>query len=251
MSRDAEERLRALGYVASSAQPSTVSGPNPAAVIDRWNRFEEALALSSAKRPEALPALKALAAASPDAPVFQKTYAQALKQAGQTAAALASYRGAVRRWPADATLLHDLAVAARDAANAARGPAAASLRDEAARADKASLVLAPGNALAHNGLGLLAVDEHRAGDAVKAFGEASTLDPKMRRTGQTSATRAAHPATPPAPSRHTAAPLAWMRTRPMPPTASASSWLKHTVKRRRLRGSNGRSRRIPTSSKRG
>ena len=177
ISKEAEERLRALGYVASSAPSSAVSGPNPAAGIDRWNRFEDALALLSAKRPDALPALKTLAAANPDAPVFQTTYAQALKEAGQAAAALASYRDAARRWPTDATLLHDLAVAARDAANAAHGPAATSLRDEAARADTAALTLAPNSAMAHNGLGLLAVDDNRAADAVKAFEQATTLDP--------------------------------------------------------------------------
>ena len=63
--------------------------------------------------------------------VFQVTYARALKDAGQVDRAVAVYRDAARRWPSDATLLHDLAVAARDAAGLVPGPAAAKLRAEA------------------------------------------------------------------------------------------------------------------------
>ena len=71
--------------------------------------------------PARWPRSGALAASNPDAPVFQTTYARALKEAGQLQAALAVYRQALRRWPTDAALFHDLAVTARDAANAAPG----------------------------------------------------------------------------------------------------------------------------------
>jgi len=177
ISPDAQERLRALGYVASSATPTSTAGaPNPASRIATWNAFEDALSSLNAHRPDALPALRRLAAANSDAPVIQMTAARAMKDAGQTDAALTAYRHAAARWPTDALLLHDLAVVARDAAAAATGPKAAALHDEATRADQAALTLAPDSAAAHNGLGLLAIDAGKAGDAVKAFERAAALD---------------------------------------------------------------------------
>lgn len=178
ISADAQERLRALGYVASST-PSTMSGhePSPAAHIAIWNEFEDALSALSAHRPEALIALKRLAVASPDARVIQSTYGQALKDAGQLQAALAVCRDVAKRWPADAALLHDLAVAARDAGSAATVPGAArALREEAERADRAALVLDPSSAMALNGLGLLAIDDGRPADAARLFERATAND---------------------------------------------------------------------------
>jgi choline-sulfatase len=177
ISPDAQERLRSLGYVASSVRAGPASGaPNPATRIAVWNAFEDALSALNAHRPAALPMLRGLAAANRDAPVIQTTYARALKDAGQIDAALAAYRQAATRWPTDATLLHDVAVAARDAANAASGPRATKLRDEAMRADQAALTLEPNSATALNGLGLLAVDAGRAADAAKAFEQATAID---------------------------------------------------------------------------
>jgi tetratricopeptide (TPR) repeat protein len=178
ISADARERLRALGYVASSVQPGPATGArNPAATIATWNDFEDALSALAARVPDAVGALRKLASANPDAPVLQTTYARALQEAGQVQAALTIYRQAARRWPTDATLLHDLAVAARDAANAAHGTAARAMRDEARRSDEAALALDPNSAIAHNGLGLLAVDNDQPGDAVKAFERAAAIDP--------------------------------------------------------------------------
>jgi arylsulfatase A-like enzyme/Tfp pilus assembly protein PilF len=178
ISAETQERLRALGYVASSAEPAPATGaPNPAKLIAAWNDFEDALSALNARRPSALDALKRLASAHPDAPVFESTYARALKDAGRATAALAVYRDAARRWPTDATLLHDLAVAARDAAASSAAPLARSLRDEALRADRAALALDPDSAVALNGVGLLAVDENRPADAARAFERAAALDP--------------------------------------------------------------------------
>jgi len=178
ISAETQERLRALGYVASSAEPAPAIGaPNPAKWIAAWNDFEDALSALNAHGPLALDALKTLASAHPDAPVFQSTYARALKDAGRTTAALAVYRDAARRWPTDATLLHDLAVAARDAAASSDAPLARSLRDEALRADRAALALDPDSAVALNGVGLLAADENRPADAARAFERATALDP--------------------------------------------------------------------------
>lgn len=178
ISADARERLRALGYVSSSAPPVPASGaPNPARSIAVWNEFEDALSALNARKATAVEALKTLAVAYPDAIVFQSTYARALKDAGRPIAALNVYRAAARRWPTDAMLIHDLAVAARDAASTAAGPLAQSLRDEARRADQAALMIEPDSAMALNGIGLLAVDEHRPADAVRAFERAAALDP--------------------------------------------------------------------------
>ena len=177
ISPDAQDRLRALGYVTSSAQRGSVAGaPNPAAHIATWNAFEDALSEFAAHRAGALATFRRLASANPDAPVIQTMYGRALKEAGQLEAALAAYREAAKRWPTDSMLLHDLAVAAREAASAAPAPKAAALRDEATRADQAALTLAPGSAAAHNGLGLLAIDNGKAADALKAFERATAID---------------------------------------------------------------------------
>jgi len=179
ISSDAAQRLRSLGYVASSGQrPPGNGGPHPASKIDAWNQFEEALAaLNSGQVAVAASTLTKLAATNPDAPVFQTTYARALGESGQPARALEVYRHAAQRWPTDALLLHDLAVAARTAAAKTPGPVANALLDEAVRADRAALVLSPNSAVAHNGLGLLAIDLNRPQDAVKEFERAATIDP--------------------------------------------------------------------------
>ena len=174
---EAQERLRALGYVASSAQPQSLDGaPGPASRIETWNTFEDALSALAARRTGALAALRRLASANPDAPVIQTTFARAMKDEGRTDAALAAYRQAAKRWPTDAMLLHDLAVAAREAAGRAPAAKAAALRDEARRAEQAALTLAPDSAAAHNGLGLLAVDSGQSADAVRAFERATATD---------------------------------------------------------------------------
>jgi choline-sulfatase len=178
LSPDAERRLRSLGYVASTAPAvDATKALNPAAGIADWNAFEDALGSLNGRRPDALPALEALARRHPGAPVFQTSYARALEDAGRGDRALAIYREAARRWPSDATVLHALAAAARDGAARARGAAAQSLRDEAARADQAAITVAPDSAAAHNGLGLIAVDNDRPQDAAAEFQRAAELDP--------------------------------------------------------------------------
>jgi choline-sulfatase len=178
VSRDAEERLRALGYVASGTQaPIVTNAMNPASVIEAWNRFEDALTALHARRPDAVAALEQLAREHPESPVFQTTAARAMKDAGKLDRALATYRRAARRWPTDPMLFHDLAVAARDASQAAQGVAARSLRAEAMKAERVALALSPNSAVAHNGLGLLAVDEGRTQEAAAEFERASAMDP--------------------------------------------------------------------------
>jgi len=178
ISADAQQRLRALGYVAASAgAPPSWGSRNPAASIAAWNEFEDALSALNAKRPTAVDALQALASSHPDALVFQATYARALKDAGRPTAALKVYRQATRRWPSDPTLMHDLAVAARDEAADAAPAAASALRDEASRAEQAALAIDPTSAVAANGRGLLAIDAGKPADAAHAFERAAAIDP--------------------------------------------------------------------------
>jgi Flp pilus assembly protein TadD len=68
-------------------------------------------------------------------------------------------------------------VAARDASLRARGAASTRLRNEASNAERTALTLAPDSPTAHNGLGLLAVDQGRPEDAVHEFQRAAELDP--------------------------------------------------------------------------
>ncbi len=166
---EASERLRALGYVSGAAAPGDIDprAPNPARVIDAWAAFEAALAQVNGGRPQdALKSLKDLAGRFPDAPVFQTTYGRALKDAGRPAEAVAVYRQAVARIR-DASLYHDLAVAARAAGNVA----------EALKAEQAALALEGRNPAALNGLGLLHAESGRAAEAAASFEQAANLDP--------------------------------------------------------------------------
>jgi arylsulfatase A-like enzyme/Tfp pilus assembly protein PilF len=165
---DAADRLRALGYVSGAVTAADGSAPNPAKQIAAWNTFERELArLSDGDARGALPGLTRLARAAPDAPVFQATYARALKDTGHPAQAVEIYRRLIARGPADAAMYHDLAVAA----------AAAAMPGEAVRAEQAALALQPSNAAASNGLGLTLVAQGKPREALEAFERATRDDP--------------------------------------------------------------------------
>jgi choline-sulfatase len=168
-SMETAERLRSLGYVAPSAAPvSSSGGKNPADMMEAWAAYESALtAVNSGRVAAALPALLKLSTAYPNSSIFEATYARALASSGRRLDALARFRAAVKRWPGDASLYHELAVVARDLGMA----------DEARRAEEAALALNVTDPSAHNGMGLLLADAGRAAEAVKAFDEAVRLDP--------------------------------------------------------------------------
>ena len=170
-SAEAQERLRALGYVGSAPSPAPGAGTrgvNPASRIAAWVAFEDAVEqLNSGQAAQAIAALAALHKANPGAQVVATTFANALTAQGRHREALAIYRRAVAEWPGDSMLFHDLAVAA----------GRAGLADEAARAEQAAITLDPKNAAAHNGLGLLLIEQGRAGEAAQAFERASAADP--------------------------------------------------------------------------
>ena len=168
VSAAAAERLRALGYVSGSSAPASDTAPNPAKQIAAWNTFERVLTrLSGGDARGALPGLTRLARTDPDAPVFQSTYARALKDTGRAAQAVDLYRRLIARWPGDAAMYHDLAVAATSAG----------APDEALRAEQAALALEPSNAAASNGLGLTLIAQGRTVDALAAFERAVADDP--------------------------------------------------------------------------
>ena len=165
---DAADRLRALGYVSGSSSAVSDTAPNPAKHIAAWNTFERELTrLSQDDARGALPGLAKLARAYPDSPVFQATYARALKDTGSVTKAVEIYQRLVARWPKNAELYHDLAVAAT----------AAGMPAEAIRAEQASLALQPTNAAASNGLGLLLIQSGKSAEAVTAFERAVQDDP--------------------------------------------------------------------------
>ena len=169
-SPEVRDRLQSLGYVASSgaAAIDNDKAANPADEIYAWNTFERELStLSAGNAARALPGLGKLARSYPEAPLFQATYARALKDAGRIRDALEIYRRAIARWPDDASIYHDLAVAA----------SAAGRNDEAARAEQAALALEPSNGAAANGLGLVETSKGRAQDAERAFERAVGADP--------------------------------------------------------------------------
>ena len=165
---DAADRLRALGYVSGSPATPADDAPNPAKQIAAWNTFERELArLAAGESRVALIGLSRLARAYPDSPLFQATYARALKDTGRVVKAVEIYQQLVTRWPRDAALYHDLAVAA----------VAANMPGEAARAEQASLALQPSNAAASNGLGLLLIAAGKHAQAVQSFERAVQDDP--------------------------------------------------------------------------
>jgi arylsulfatase A-like enzyme/Flp pilus assembly protein TadD len=168
-SREAQDRLRALGYVAASpSAPVPADAPSPAREIASWGAFEDALTdVASGRRERALPVLARLAAKYPNAQVFRKTHAQALLDAGRANEALPFFRALAAKWPTDASLLHDQAVAARAAGKA----------PEAVRAEQAAIALDPKYPAAHNGLGLLHADAGNVREARASFQRAAELEP--------------------------------------------------------------------------
>ncbi|MBE3071906.1 MAG: sulfatase-like hydrolase/transferase, partial [Acidobacteria bacterium] len=146
LSRDAAERLRALGYVAATpatAAPGGSAAPSPTTLVRNWERFQQAVAdLAAGRRDRALNALADLVRAHPDASLFHANYARALDESGNPHGAVDTYRRALARWPQNTTLLHGYAVAARDA----------DMRDVAMKAEEAVLAIDPTDAAAQNGI---------------------------------------------------------------------------------------------------
>ena len=166
LSADAQARLRSLGYASAPSRASVAAdAANPADVIAAWTRFERA-SMGPASPAQAA-ALGALAREFPAGYVFTTSHARVLGALGRHAEAVRVLKAAVDRFPGEATLFHDLAVAARAAGD----------RGEALRAEQAALSLDDAHAAAHHGLGLLLMDDGRRGESLGAFARATELDP--------------------------------------------------------------------------
>ncbi len=160
---DALATLRALGYASGpSSTASRSDAPNPSTTAADWTRFERAAAEPATE----LATLATLTTAHPDGFVFVTSYARALVDRGRPGEAARVLAAAITRLPSEASLFHDLAVAARAAGEIA----------EAVRAEDAALAIDPGNAAAHNGRGLLHVDAGETAEAAAAFTRAVTID---------------------------------------------------------------------------
>ena len=168
ISQETANRLRSLGYVTPAVTSASDGGIDPATAMPAWASFEAALSdLSAGRVTQSLPVLARVSAAYPASPIFAATYARALAAGGRKTEALTRFRAAVKQWPADASLYHELAVVARELGRA----------EEALRAEEAALALAAGDPLALNGKGLLLVDAGRHAEAAKAFEAAMSADP--------------------------------------------------------------------------
>lgn len=162
-SGDALAKLRALGYASGPGTAAVrADAPNPASATGAWTRFERAAADPGRE----VATLADLAHAHPDGYVFVTSYARALAARGQAREAQQVLAEAATRFPTEASLFHDLAVAARAAGDAA----------EAVRAEEAALALDAGLAAAHNGRGLLHADAGETAAAAAAFARAVGID---------------------------------------------------------------------------
>jgi Flp pilus assembly protein TadD len=168
ISTETANRLRSLGYVATNlAAPADSGGVDPATAMPAWAAFESALSMVTAgQNAPALPLLAKATTAYPGAPIFAATYARALAASGRRADAIVKFRDAVRRWPSDWSLYHELAVLARELGRA----------DEALRAEEAALALSPNEPSVLNGKGLLLSDAERHAEAAQVFDAALRYD---------------------------------------------------------------------------
>jgi choline-sulfatase len=168
ISQETINKLRSLGYVTPGVTPTGDGGISAATAMPAWASFETALSdLSAGRVARALPVLARVSAAYPSSPIFAATYARALAASGRRTESLARFRAAVARWPADASLYHELAVVAREFGRT----------EEAMRAEDAALSLNANEPMALNGKGLLLVDADRHAEAAAAFDAATAADP--------------------------------------------------------------------------
>ncbi len=168
MSAETTQRLRSLGYVASSPHSAGAVAVDPASAIRDWSAFETALTDSRTGRlTQALSVLTDLTSTYPDSPIFASTHARALAASGRAPEALGRLRAAVARFPDDWSLYHELAVVARDTGASA----------EARRAEDAALALSPREPSALNGKGLLLSDAGSHAEAARVFAAAVEHDP--------------------------------------------------------------------------
>ncbi len=171
LSADARQRLQALGYVASSADPGArvfTSADDPKTLIAVSNDLDRAVkAFNAGSRAEAMTAVRAIIRDHPSFSAAQGQLASMQRQSGDLAGAIATLEDMVRRGIADQRLM---IVLADYLASSGALPKALALLD-------AIVAAHPDDADAHNSLGVVAMRMGRHDRARQAFRKVLELDP--------------------------------------------------------------------------
>jgi Flp pilus assembly protein TadD len=171
LSPDARQRLQALGYVASSADPGTrvyTAADDPKTLIGVSNDLDRAVkAFNSGSRAEAMTAVRTIVREHPSFSTAQGQLASMQRQSGDLPGAIATLEEMVRRGIADQRLMIVLAdyIAASGALPKALGLL------------EAVIAAHPDEVEAHNSLGVVAMRMGQHDRARQAFGKVLDLDP--------------------------------------------------------------------------
>jgi choline-sulfatase len=171
LSADARQRLQALGYVASSADPGTrvyTGADDPKTLIAASNDLDRAVkAFNAGSRAEAMTAVRTIIHDHPAFSTAQGQLASMQRQSGDLAGAIATLEEMVRRGIADQRLM--IVLADYLAASGAL-PKALALLD-------AVVIAHPDEVEALNSLGVVAMRMGRHDRAREAFRKVLELDP--------------------------------------------------------------------------
>jgi len=166
---ETRRKLASLGYVAPGSSASAGEGRDPRAMVVIFRRYEEALwSLHRGESRVAVSTLEQLVRDDPTNHLFRQTLGQALRQNGQTAKALVSYREAVALAPSSGDAWYNLASALQEAGESREASIAI---EEAAR-------LEPGRPEIHNIRGALAAESGRFPMAESEFRAVIASDPR-------------------------------------------------------------------------
>jgi choline-sulfatase len=171
LSADARQRLQALGYVASSADPGTrvyTAADDPKTLISASNDLDRAVkAFNAGSRAEAMNAVRTIIHEHPAFSTAQGQLASMQRQSGDLPGAIATLEAMVRRGIADQRLM--IVLADYLAASGAL-PKALGLLD-------AVIAAHPDEVEAHNSLGVVAMRMGQHDKARQAFKKVLELDP--------------------------------------------------------------------------
>ena len=166
----AEERLRALGYVASAApvEDADAAGrPDPKDRLGSYRAYEEAVwAESRGDLDAAVAGLERLVKQEPQNGLFRRSLASALRRKGRLVEAVDAL-GLPGRGREDAVAWHERAIALAQAGRA----------KEAEASEREALSLNPLLPEPHNHMGTLLARQGRPSDALAHFETAASLDP--------------------------------------------------------------------------
>jgi choline-sulfatase len=171
LSADARQRLQALGYVASSADPGTrvyTAADDPKALIGVSNDLDRAVkAFNAGSRAEAMAAVRAIIRDHPAFATARGQLASMQRQSGDLPGAIATLEEMVRRGIADQRVM---IVLADYLANSGALPKALALLDTVVTGY-------PDDADAHNSLGVVTMRMGQHDRARAAFRKVLELDP--------------------------------------------------------------------------